>query len=327
MSENLAGQRVFITGAAGFIGGHLARRLHTEGTHVMALERRPDSAAPLAHMGIEVVQGDITDHARMAALVARGVDVVFHAAAWLNGSPRRAAAINVEATRALAEASAAAGVRRFVFTSSISVYGPHGSRHVDESTPLTLFGDPYGDTKIEAERALQEVAARSGLAVTIVRPGMVYGPASRLWTVSLARLARRGLLPLVDGGEAAAHPIYIDDLIDLLILCAVDERAIGRIYNAVEDGPITMRDFLGGYMAMIPTTRALWLPGGMVRAALRLANPLVAAHNLSYVADRMTGTGRVSNEKARAELGWGPAVPLAEGLRRSHAWLRAEGIL
>ncbi|GAB4469844.1 MAG: NAD-dependent epimerase/dehydratase family protein [Anaerolineae bacterium] len=327
MGKNLAGQRVFVTGAAGFIGGHLARRLHAEGAHVIALERRPGSASALAEAGIEVVQGDITDHARMAALVGQGVDVVFHAAAWLNGNPRRAAVINVEATRALAEASAAAGVHRFVFISTISVYGPHGDRDVDESTPLTLFGDPYGDTKIEGERALQEVAARTGLAVTIVRPGMVYGPGSRLWTASPARLARRGLLPLVDDGEAATHPIYIDDLIDLLLLCATAERAIGGIYNAVDDGPITMRDFPGGYIAMIPTTRALWLPGWMVHAALRLANPLVAAHNLSYVADRMTGKGRVSNERAWAELGWRPTISLAEGLRRSHAWLRTEGIL
>ncbi|HQA68934.1 MAG TPA: SDR family NAD(P)-dependent oxidoreductase [Aggregatilineales bacterium] len=328
MSGTLAGKRVLVTGATGFIGGHLARRLHNDGAHVLALERRPGSADGLRAAGIEVVRGDITDRQRMAEIVAQGVEVVMHIAAWLGrGDVKNAYPVNVTATRDLAEVSAAAGVERFVFTSSISVYGIRGGRDVDETTPLKLFNYPYGDTKIQAEAALRQVAAETGLKAVIVRPGMVYGPGSPTWTARLARWAKKGRMPLLSGGGASAFPIYIDNLLDLLVLAATHPAAPGETFNAVDDGPITMRDFLGAYMAMVPTTRAIRVPCWLARTAAFFAEPFFKRYRVAYIISQLCEGGQISNQKAKDVLGWEPRVSLHEGLRRSEAWLRAEGIL
>jgi nucleoside-diphosphate-sugar epimerase len=328
MLNDLAGSRVFVTGATGFIGGHTARRLHELGASVLALARSETKGKPLGELGIEVAVGDIRDYERMAQLIESGVEIVMHIAAWMRGPHKsQAITVNVDATRALAEASAAAGVKRFVYTSSIMAYGLQGDSNVDEDTPLEPFGDPYGDSKILAERSLIEVGQTTGLPYTIVRPGMVYGPGSPGWTVRLIRWAKRGLIPLVGGGRGTAYPIYIDDLVDLLLLCATHPRAVDQIYNGVSDGPITLYEYLNGYMKMIPTNRALRLPCWMAQALAIIAEPLTPTLSMRYVIDQMCGAGLISNDKAKQELGWEPGISLEEGLRLSEDWLREEGIL
>jgi nucleoside-diphosphate-sugar epimerase len=328
MPDNLSNQRILVTGATGFIGGHLARRLHAEGAHILALEHTPGKGDALASEGIEIVAGDITNRAQMAAIISQDVEIVMHIAAWLGGSdPAAATAVNVDATRSLAELSADAGVRCFVFTSSIAVYGLHGDADVEESTPLRPFGDPYGDSKIAAEATLHGVAQSTGLEVVIVRPGMVYGPGSPGWTVRLAEWAKRGWTPLVNGGTGAAYPIYIDDLIDLLVLAATHPAAPGGTFNAVDDGPVTLGEFLGAYMRMAGTQRALRLPGWIVRAVAALADPFVRGRSLTYIASQLIGRGQVSNRQAKDTLGWAPETPLDEGLARGEAWLHEQGIL
>jgi 2-alkyl-3-oxoalkanoate reductase len=327
MLEALTGSTVLVTGATGFIGGHAARRLHGLGARVVALARSEEKGKPLAEMGIEVAIGDLLDHERMAQLV-EGVEIVLHLAAWMRGQTKaQAAAVNVEATRWLAEASAANGVKRFVYTSSIVAYGFHDDRDVDEDTPLELFGDPYGDTKILAERALAEIGKATGLSYAIVRPGMVYGPGSGGWTVRPIRWAKRGQMPLIGGGRGTAYPIYIDDLVDLLLLCAVHPKAAFQTYNGVSDGPITLYEYLSGYMRMIPTTRALHLPCWAAHPLATLVEPLTPTLNMRYVIHEMCGTGLILNDKAKRELGWEPRISLEEGLRRSEHWLREEGML
>jgi nucleoside-diphosphate-sugar epimerase len=330
MINQLAGQRVLVTGATGFIGGYVARQLQAAGAHVVALARSSDRGSSLAQSGIECVYGDITDRARMETLLTQSPPgIVMHIAAWLGLPPDRrlAEAVNVAATRSLAEISAQAGAARFVFTSSIAVYGPLGSRDVDESTPVRPHGDHYGDSKVRAEQALWAVSAQTGLPCVVVRPGMVYGPGSPGWTVRMLKIARRGVMPLADGGHGTAHPIFIDDLVDLLLLAASHPAAEGETFNAVDNGPLTFAQFLGGYMAMIPTRRAIRLPGWMFRAAAFVADPFVARYKLRSIAAQLCGRGVISNQRARQVLGWQPRVPLPEGLRRSEEWLRAEGYL
>lgn len=328
MTANLSGKRILVTGATGFIGGHLARRLHAEGAHVLALERTPGKGEHLAKSGIEIVRGDVTDSSQMEALLRQNVQVVMHIAAWLSGRPlRNYQRINVEATRQLAQLSASVGVERFVFTSSIAVYGPHGDANVDETTVLKPYGNPYGDTKIRAEAALHEVGLRANLPFVIVRPGMVYGPGSRSWTVRLALWARRGLTPLIDGGRGTAYPVYIDNLVDLLLVCATHPAATGEIFNGVDDGPVTFADFLGAYMAMIPTSRANRLSGWVLKILLGLAAPFSPDWSLTYIADQLCGRGMVSNQKAKDRLGWRPRVSLKDGMAASESWLRETGIL
>lgn len=326
-TDELAGKRIFVTGATGFIGGHLARRLHQEGAHVLALERTPGKGDGLRKLGIEVVRGDVTDTARMESIISKDVQIVMHIAAWLRRSnPDSATRVNIEATRRLAEISASAGVERFVYTSSVAVYGLHGDRDVDEGTELKPYGDTYGDTKIQSEEVLRQIAGQAGLDYAIVRPGMVYGPGSPGWTVRMVNMARRGILPMVNHGRGTAPTVYIDDLVELLVLCATHPGAVGRVFNGVEDGPVTLAEFFSGYMAMIPTRWTLRMPGWMVRVLLALANPF-SWRNLNYLADQLIGVGWVGNQQAKQLLGWQPRIPLEEGLKRSEQWLHNEGLI
>jgi nucleoside-diphosphate-sugar epimerase len=326
--STLVGQTTLVTGATGFIGSHLAKRLQQTGARVIALCRDPAKGADLAGMGIELVQGDILDAARMESIIADGVDIVFHLAAWLRGrSGREAPAVNVRATRNIAEFSARHGVQRFIFTSSITVYGPHGDRDVDETTPLRAYNDPYGDSKILAESAVKDVAVTTDLPSVIIRPGMVYGPGSPGWTRRLALWAVKGRMPLVDGGRGTAFPVYIDNLIDLYLLAATHPAAPDETFNAVDDGPVTLREFSEAYLRMIPTNRALRIPGWLLAPVAAVIDPFIPGTNYRYVVNQMRGRGQVLNTKSREMLGWIPRVGLQEGMQHSEEWLRAEGIL
>jgi nucleoside-diphosphate-sugar epimerase len=327
--SSLSGKRVFVTGATGFIGGHLARRLHHEGAHVLALERTPGKGDALKELGIEIVQGDITDHARMSEIIGQDVQIVTHIAAWVlgRGSANEAEAINVTATRHLAQVAAAAGVERFVYTSSIAVYGLQGDTDVDETTPVEPFGDPYGDTKIRAEAAIRQVSRETGLAYSIVRPGVTYGPEAYDWTVRMIEWARAGRMPLIGGGKGTFYPIYIIDLIDLLVLCAEHSQAVGEIFNGLSDGPVTRAEFFGGFMKMIPTERARRIPCWVVKPIAAILSPFFSRYNLRFLVDQNCGRGWISNQKAKDYLGWEPKVSLDDGMERCEEWLRAQGIL
>ncbi|MGF1505727.1 MAG: NAD-dependent epimerase/dehydratase family protein [Chloroflexi bacterium] len=324
MIEQLAGQTVFVTGATGFIGGHVVRRLVQSGTHPIALERTPGKGDTLREAGITVVRGDITDHERIGAVLRdHDIDVVMHLAAWLRGRPfANYQRVNVEATRALAEHCAAHDAR-LVYVSSIMVYGFQRDTDVDERTPVAPYGDPYGDSKIRSEEALRDAPGE----IVIVRPGMVYGPGSLPWTKRPAKWAKEGRIPLIDGGRGSAYPVYVDNLIDMLFLAAVHPDASGETFNAVDDAPATLSEFLGAYMRMADTSRALRIPGWIVAAGALVADPFLPAYNYRNVVDQMRGTGRISNEKAKRVLGWKPRVDPEEAFRRSEAWLRDENIL
>jgi nucleoside-diphosphate-sugar epimerase len=329
MTTDLSGKRILVTGATGFIGGYAARRLHADGAHVLALERTPGKGNRLAQAGIEIVKGDITDLSQMKAIFdEHDVQIVMHIAAWLRGKPlSNFQRVNVDATCHLAELSAEAGVERFVFTSSIAVYGLHGDTNVDESTPVKPYNNPYGDTKIQAEKRLHEIADKTGLTYVIVRPGMVYGPGSPGWTIRLTKWAKKGWLPIIDGGRGTAYPVYIDNLVDMLVICATHPAAASEIFNAVDDGPVTMGEFLGAYMAMVPTDRAIRLPGSIVKSLAALISPFFPEAKLSHYAHQLCSQGMVLNQKAKKLLGWSPKVSLQEGLARSEAWLREASIL
>jgi nucleoside-diphosphate-sugar epimerase len=316
-----------VTGATGFIGGALCKRLQSEGARVLGLARDPDKGKALAATGVEVVEGDILDHARMSEVVA-GMDVVFHLAAQLRaGSEDLYRLANFEATRHLAEACARAGVGRFIFTSSIMALGPIGDGVVDETHPLREYGDRYGNSKIAAERALRQAMDTTDLELVITRPGMVYGPRSPGWTVRIFNQVRAGRMPLINRGKGTSYPIYIDNMLDGLILCATHPAAVNQTFNFVDD-PVTWAEYFGSFRAMldhpVPARRA---PRWLVNLGVTVLDPFVGRRNLRYAADMLGGYGVISNQKAKDLLGWEPKISLEEGMRRTEVWLREAGYL
>ncbi len=321
--------RTLVTGATGFIGSHLAHRLLAAGVPVRVLARRPERAAALAAAGAEVVVGDLANPATLRG-VCLGCPVVFHCGAWL-GTPytREAAwAVNVAGTAALARDALASGVERFVSLSSIAVYGPVRDGVVTEASPLWQGVELYGDSKIWGEDAVREVASR-GLPVVIARPGMVYGPRSRSWTIRLTTWIQHGRPAMVAGGHALCRPIYIDNLVDALLLCA-QQPVTGQAFTLV-DHDIPWREFLGHYARMVGrpprsiSYSAAWTLAlaDEVRAILTHRPPRVRRTALGYA----VSLARFSTEKARTVLRWSPQRPIEEAMATTAGWLYANSYL
>ncbi len=328
----LSGKKALITGATGFIGGRLAERLREEGVSVRALVRNPAKAQRLADLGIEVIPGDITNPASLPAAVA-GCHLVFHAAAHVSegvGHQAEIWAVNVTGTENMVNAAATAGVERFIHLSSCAVYGSLQQQNIDEQTPTRRRGHLYGDSKVEAEEIVFQAYREQGLPVVSARASHVYGPGSQL-TIRPIQSIKAGKMILIDGGRYLSKPIYIDDLVDGLVLCATVKAAIGQAINFT-DTPVPWRDYFGAYgqMLQIDSFPSLpfalaWLIAGLseLKAALTGQKASLNRELVKF----MRSNSSFSNQKARTLLGWEPKVDFAEGMRRTETWLRAEGYL
>lgn len=320
---------VLITGATGFIGSYLTERLLSSGTPVRILARSPEKAAPLAALGAEVVYGDLTKPETLGPACA-GCGVVYHCAAWL-GSPYHegiAWQVNVAGTAALVSAAIAARVERFVHLSSLAVYGPVRSGVVTEDSPLWQGVELYGDSKISGERVLRQ-AAGHGLSAVILRPGMVHGPRSRGWTLWFVERIRKGYPVVVARGVGLCRPVFIENLVDAMVLAATRPVA-GHAFTIV-DADIPWRDFLAFYSRMldrparsVPRAAAYALAAAAdLRAFFADTAPRIRPVAVGYAVSQ----ARYSTGKARRLLGWSPKIPLDEAMRITEQWLRWQGHL
>jgi nucleoside-diphosphate-sugar epimerase len=327
----MQGKTVFVTGATGFLGGALARRLAADGARVKALARRPERADYIRDVNnIEIVVGDITSAERMQAVIP-GCDVVFHVAAATGGAYEQQLAVNVDGTRNVMTAAAEAGVERAVHVSTISVYGFGYYGEITEPTPRRPGHDPYCLTKAEAEVVVEGIAERQGLAYSIIRPGMIYGPRSGAWTDAMFQLAKRDPTPIVGDGRGSAHPIYVDDVVDLTVTLATHPAAVGEAFNCAADPAPSWRDFLGAYADLANSRRWFDVPGSVLRPLAQLAALLAGEHttakDLPDMLQFVTSETTFRMDKARDLLGWEAQVSLDEGIRRCVPYLQQKGLL
>lgn len=327
----LTDKKILVTGATGFLGGAIVRRLSAEGAHVRALARRPNRDRYLQGLeNVEIVSGDITDTPRMREVID-GCDFVFHAAAALAGKLAEQRRINVDGTRVVMRAAAEAGVQRAVHVSSISVYGYHAPAHVPEDTPQRPGRSAYNLSKSEAEKVVREIGAKTGLSYSIIRPGMIYGPHSSMWTVTMFKLAKRNPTWFFGKGDGSAYPIFVDDVVDLTLLLAHHPAAEGEAFNCAPDPSPSWREFLGGYAALVGHDRWFGMPLPLVKGLAVIADlfltltgqPQDASDALSLLTRPVT----YKMDKARDVLGWQPKMSLQEGIQACAPYLREKGLL
>jgi nucleoside-diphosphate-sugar epimerase len=319
----LTGKTALVTGASGFIGGVLARRLVAAGAAVRGLMRRPVDPGVA---GLTPCRGDLTEPDSLRAAVA-GVDLVFHCAAYMKVDDlARARAVTVAGTRNLVAAMAAGGVRRLVHLSTMAVYmGTRPPLH--EEAALGPCRGIYARTKLEAEEALRAAVRAGTLDLTVFRPSIVYGPGSPVWTRSFARQVHRGAYPLVGDGRGRLPYLHVDSLVTALVRAAEVDAAVGRTYN-IEDGVTTWAELVEGFRSRLggPPPRHVprWLVAPLSRVVGgRFGIPL--PEELTY-ATRTEDDG-FDASRARAELGWEPACDLETGLDGAAAWVRESGAL
>lgn len=305
---------VLLTGARGFVGRAAAARLAADGYSLRRAVRRQAADG-------ETAVGDIGPDTDWRPLVA-GCDAVVHLAARVHVMNDPAAdplaefrRTNTAATLNLARQAAAAGVRRFVFMSSIKVQGESGVfSEADPPSP----GDPYARSKWEAEQGLQALAAESGMELAVLRPPLVYGPGVGANFLRLLRAVDRGL-PMPFGAIANRRSlIYLGNLVDALALC-VRHAGIRRSAYLVSDGEAVSTPELVRRIAAalgVPP-RLLPVPPALMRLAGRLTGkaPEVA---------RLLGSLALDDGAIRRDLGWAPPFSLDDGLAATAAWYRRQ---
>ena len=310
---------VAISGGAGFLGLHLARRLVAGGHEVRTLDLAPLDDAALEGR-VEELRGDVRRTADARRLVA-GADVLVHAAAALPIQVSRAAirSVNVEGAAVTLAAAAEAGVGRVVLISSTAVYGVPERHPIHEDDPLVGVGH-YGESKIEAER-LCEAFARRGLETVIVRPKTFVGP-ERLGVFEILfdwiREGRR--IPILGDGSNRYQLLAVEDLVDAAVRC-LDAPVAGEALNVGAGTFGTVREDLEGLIEHAGSGSRLRpvpaRPAEVVLRGLELAHlsPLAEWHYRTAHKDSF-----VSIDKARDLLGWEPRLSNVETLCATYDW-------
>jgi nucleoside-diphosphate-sugar epimerase len=313
-----------VTGATGFIGGHLVRRLVASGRTVRAL-CRPGSEAKIddrVRARIEIVPGDLADRPSLERAV-RGVSRVFHCAGEVSdwGDDERFAKVNVQGTRWLFEAAREAGTDRAVHLSSFVVFGVPSPPEFDDASPYGAGSDAYTRTKIDGEKAVLELSRDTGFPVAVLRPTVVYGEGGT-WLEEPRRMMMRGAFFLIGHGKGTCHPCYIENLLDAALLAAEHPRAPGRAFLVGDEDPISFRDYFtaigslaGGYPVgrSIPTSVARGIARGLeafARTTRAKTRPLLTR----TAVDLVTTPSRMSMRRIRDDLGFAPRFSFREAI-------------
>lgn len=310
-------ERVLVTGASGFVGSILCERLAEEGYRVRAAVRT-DRPMPRA-VGEQAIVGEIgaaTDWGR----ALEGVDHVIHAAARvhvMHDSARNAdlyAETNARGTLQLATEAARAGVRRFIYLSTVKVNGEDATERPYTSSDTPNPHDAYGQSKWQAEQHVREVAARGGLQFAVVRPPLVYGPGVRAnFLRLLGWVDRERPLPL-GSIQNRRSLVSVWNLTDLMVSLLRHPQGAGRVWMVSDDHDLSTPDLIRR-IAHSMSRRARLLP--IPVPLLRLMGAMTGK---SAEIARLCGSLCVDVTPAREILGWRPPVSVDEGLARTTAW-------
>jgi nucleoside-diphosphate-sugar epimerase len=315
----MIGVPVLVTGAAGFIGRHLVRRLADEGYRVRAVDVHPARGGA---DGVEWVGADIRDAARLRELL-EGVDTVFHLASVhleVHAGEAHFEQVNVAAAAGLAALCAEAGVRRLVHTSSVGIFGHVQRPPAGEDAP-TRPETSYERTKLAGERAVIERARQLGLDVVVLRPAWVFGVGCRR-TAKLLRSVRKGTFFFIGGGNNLRHPIHISDMLDAFLLAAqAAPSAEPRVYNIAGPTAVTLREMVETVAAVqgvrpprVRVPRGIgWMAGMAAETVFRplRREPPFSRRSLSF----FFNDNAFSTAAAERDLGFRPRVGLEAGLR------------
>jgi dihydroflavonol-4-reductase len=323
---------VLVTGATGFAGGHLALRLRRLGYPVRALVRPRSARERLRAAGVELIEGDIRNRADVLR-AAKGVAKIYHIAGVFRTAGHADSFyrnVNLHGTEHVLEAAQTHRVERTIHCSTIGVHGGVQEILSTEDSPFAP-SDIYQETKLAGERAVR-AALDAGLPGVIFRPAGIYGPGD-LRLLKLFKTVHNRTFRMFGTGETLWHPIYIDDLVDGILLCGERPEALGQTYILAGDRYVTLNELVASIARVLgaapPRSR---LPIWPLLAGAAACETVCRPFGIDPPLHRRRAAFFIKNrafsiEKARRELGYRPRVSLEEGLRQTAGWYVKHGHL
>lgn len=326
-----SGSRALVTGATGFTGSVLVRKLIQQGIDVVAIARPTSNLVPFAGMPIKWLRGDVFDQELIDEAV-KGVNYIFHMV-----TPFREAKspdegyynVHVLSTQLLAKAALKEpNFRRFVHVSTIGVHGHIEHPPGDENCPFHP-GDIYQETKLDGELWIKQFADQEGLPVTVVRPAGIYGPGERR-LLKIYKMVVRGWVPVIGDGSNLLHFIHVDDLTNFFLLAAIHPDAVGEVFICGSKQAIPFREMVTIISRYYGTSaKFLRLPAAPLFAVgylfelicrpLGIEPPIYRRRLAFYTKDRSFNTSKMQ------KLGFIPAHADEEGLEELARWYLDQG--
>ena len=323
--------KVLITGATGFIGGNLVDENLRRGNEIRALVLENDPGEKiLREKGVEIVIGDISVYSDVEK-ACEGVDKIFHCAGIVTDfAPYQLYVdVNITGMENICKAGAKNNVKRLVYMSTNDVFGPIEDVVIDETFPLKKWGEPYPDTKIEAEKIAWKYYKEQNLPVTMVYACWVFGVGDKTFVPLVAdSIVKKDLI--FWRKDVHVWPNYIENLVDLLMLISEDERAIGNGYLVHDGEMVTFQEFcrqiaealdvppIKTHIPYFLAKIAGWILEKWWRITKKKTRPLLTTYTVTNLGSRLN----FSIEKAERELGWKPKVPFKVGMERTLEWLK-----
>lgn len=318
-----------VTGATGFIGSNLVKKLLAKGWRVRVLSRKIGT-----NQKIDWVKGDIADQ-EIIAKATRRVDIIFNLAGTLphhHAPDKIYLDTNVKGVENILKACLKEKVKRLIHVSTVGIYGQTGEGMVDERSKWHL-DSIYAKTKAKGEKIVMDYCQKYRIPTVIIRPTIGYGPHDvRPGFLTLFRLLKKGLLVPLGDGRNFFHTIYVENLVDALILASYKREAVGEDF-IIGDDPCPMMKDIWQEMEKITGVKLLsfFLPMILIKGLARFGDILLSiglpAPIYSQRINFLTENRRYSIEKAKKILGYKPKVNLSEGLKKTYQWYQQEGLI
>ena len=322
--------KIFITGASGFIGKAIVKKLLAQGGfNITGLLLPFETEQVLEDMPVRIVRGDITRSQTLSGLM-KDHDAIIHLAGAVGYGQTMGHCIQVNrnGTANVAAEAGRSGVRRFIHFSSVSVYGRVPDVPIGESFPLKKIGDPYGDTKIDAENILTDLSNQNKLDLTILRPTVIYGPGDTMFLPKLLENVESGNARIIGNGLNRVDLIHVKDVADFVLLVLRESKTIGQIYNLTHPSNPTWLEFMSVITQELGLSkierRLPYLPALVIAGVLELLARLLGKQSrLTRYSVRVVGRHyRYMTDKFQQDLGYYPKIDLQSGIKAELARIK-----
>jgi nucleoside-diphosphate-sugar epimerase len=322
---NLQNKTILITDNTEFVGLRIAQLADQLGVTVRGLARSPQRARDMQNQGIDVRICDYYDADGLANAL-EGVDIVIHAAQLFMDLDINQYRKSIMGTAtAIAEATRKAGIKTFVYLSTVIVYGFKYPKQVTEAHDLRCDAYPHAQAMIDTEAAMQQFNHPPEMGVITLRLGDVYGPGTPACVTMPLQNMRQNQFAMPDGGKGKFNHLYIDNCIDALVL-ALEKEVYGEIFNITDGCETTCKEYFTRLAQLDNLSAPISMPGLLMRPLVRTMFEQQKRQGnadamLSMTVDWMSRSNFYSIEKAQRVLGYQPKVSLDEGMRRVQHWL------